>query len=267
MRKLFAAVAICAAASTANIASASQLDNTAPYDDRYKGFYTVTDAFGGGNNGTYHHGLYLPGLHGDTSWSVTAGSAVYLGTTLVMQGTVQQTTNNIDYFLDFNFSLQRTTSTGSIVCSGGSDCDTNINGQPNLPNDPGEDNIVYFLPTGPNNVMGTITGQANTNTAGLEIDVIMRPLTQNDYKPGQLGFGGDWFTDLFGYSNWMNYVVTSNDGGVFSKSVDWSRNGDVNFRLTPDPFTTPQVPVPAGLPLILTAFAGFYVVRRRKNAA
>ena len=97
---------------------------------------------------------------------------------------------------------------------------------------------------------------------GLSMDVVMRPLPG---KPGQLGFGGNWTTLDFGYSNWMEWTVTSQ---AAQKSVKSTGNGDINFDfLGNGDNNVPPVPLPAGMPLVLTAMAGLYAIRRRQNKA
>ncbi|MEO9575670.1 MAG: VPLPA-CTERM sorting domain-containing protein [Tateyamaria sp.] len=120
-----------------------------------------------------------------------------------------------------------------------------------------KDNVQYF-DMGNNPTMGQITGEGALSS--VVIDVVMRPLNfPNDYKPGQLGYGANWWDQEFGYSNWFKYSVLNNTSGVGRTSSDW-KGGDINVNLVP-------TPLPAGLPLVLTAFGGLYVLRRRQKAA
>ena len=123
----------------------------------------------------------------------------------------------------------------------------------------GEQYIKHF-DMGANAIMGTLTGTAGNAFDGLVIDIEMKPLALPNRKPGQLGYGGNWTTDDFGYSNWMYWSITQNNTNINLGPLNTQYHGDVNFTLV-------ATPIPAGLPLVLTGLAGLYALRRRKAAA
>lgn len=207
--------------------------------DSYEGHYDVNNAYGG-------HGLWLPGFYGDNTWSITGGSAHYQNQILNLSGTAV----NNGASLDFSFQVFETAHAGTPYC-GTATCSNATQTM--------KDNVVYFN-MGVNAIQGTISGTAGTLLDGLSMDVVMRPLPQ---KPGQLGFGANYRDQEFGYSNWMQWSVTqdANTAGIGYGSAG---NGDVNFTFTGN--DTPLVPLPAGLPLMLTGLVGVYAMKRRKRA-
>lgn len=216
--------------------------------DSYEGDYTIENAFDS-------HGLWLPGFLGDNTWSVESGNANHTGDNLSMSGRVKNTVDGTDYFLDFDFSVTKTSDHPNGLVCGTIAC--------NAATQEMRDNIVFF-DMGIESIMGTVTGVAGTLLEGLEMIITMRPLEGEDRKPGQLGFGGNWVNLDFGYSNWMRWDVIANNSNVRTGS---GNHGDVNFDFIPDDGPGEGVvPLPAGLPLILTGAAALFGLRRRKNA-
>ncbi|MEO9515680.1 MAG: VPLPA-CTERM sorting domain-containing protein [Paracoccaceae bacterium] len=242
MKKFIGAALIAASTIFAGSAQATAIPGVS---DSYNGNFDIENTYSG-------HGLWLPGLIKglDRTWDVTGGAASFFNNTLTMVGSVA----NGGFSLDFEFEVfENTTHTGSVYCGGGNDC--NNASQEQL------DNVVFF-DMGANSIMGTITGTAGTALEGLSIDVEMSPLPS---KPGQLGFGANYLDLEFGYSNWIEWTVTSQ---ADKQAVKASGNGDVNFNFTGNnDNNVPPVPLPAGMPLVLTAMAGLYAIRRRQNKA
>ena len=250
MNKFLTAAAFAVGTMTAGMAAASPIPGIT---DPYQGNYDLGDAFSS-------HGLWLPHLLGDHTWSINAGSTANLnGTYLDMTGTATQTVNGTDYTVAFDFSVIETTDApNGLICGSGQAC--------NGATQEMRDNIMFF-DMGSASTMGTITGLGAL--AGLSLDVIMRPLGGTGRKPGQLGYGGNWTTLDFGYSNWMWFDVTSEaDNAVagLSATLGQRRGGDINLDFlansTPGPL---PVPLPAGLPLLLAGMGALYGLRRRKG--
>ncbi len=246
MKKWIGAALIAASSIFSASANASPLP---AISGNYNGNYDISNAFGG-------HGLWLLGLISgvDKTWSITGGAASFFNQTLKMVGSV----SNNGYSLDFDFEVtQMASHTGGLVCGGGQACNNATQEM--------RDNIVFF-DMGGASIMGTVTGTAGTVLDGLSMDITMRPLNDPNLgtKPGQLGYGGNWTTLDFGYSNWMKWNVTSQ---ASKKAVKSSGNGDINldFLANGDNNVPPPVPLPAGMPLVLTAMAGLYAIRRRQN--
>ncbi|MEM1073017.1 MAG: VPLPA-CTERM sorting domain-containing protein [Pseudomonadota bacterium] len=258
MNKILAACAIIATFSVSSVANASSLP---PLSGDYKGTYALTDTFIPENNSNgFTHGLYLPGFIGDASWSVDSGKATYSGNTLDLSGTVSKTVNNVFYSLNFDFLLFETANApNGLVCGGSNGPGTCKSQQDPTGTDltKGENYIVHF-DMGVNALMGTITGSVGNVLEGLSMDVEMVPLSGSNRKPGQLGYGGNWFTDDFGYSNWLKWEVK--EDSIAQAQYGRSGKGDVNFTLV-------ATPLPAGVPLFLTGLAGLYALRRRKKSA
>ena len=225
------ALALVTAAGLASGAVASSLP---AISDNYEGKYDIVNAFGG-------HGLWLRNFLGDNTWSVVNGSAVYENNSLALSGQVE----NGGYKLDFDFQLTEVAHAGDPYCGNGHACQAITQEM--------KDNMVYFN-QGANLTMGTVTGAIGTALEGLTLEIVMRALPD---KPGQLGYGGNWTNLDFGYSNWFDWSITENNTNV--QFANLSGIGDVNLDLTP-------MPVPAGLPLLLTGFAGFAMLRRRARA-
>ena len=154
-------------------------------DESYEGSYKLANAFSG-------HGLWLPGFLGNNTWSVQSGSATYGAGSLSLTGRVKQTEAVSDYILYFDFLVNETTNAPyGLVCGGGHQCNNATQEM--------RDNIVHF-DMGTSSIMGTVSGAGVL--AGLSMDITMRPLDGTGRKPGQLGYGGNWTTLDFGYSNW-----------------------------------------------------------------
>jgi len=241
------AAALCVAVIVPGASLASPLPAVT---GSYVGNYDLGNAFGG-------HGLWLPGFLGDNTWSVTSGTANYDGMSMVMNGSVENNVGSTTYTLDFDFTVFMTTVEPSSPACGGGACTGATQDM--------KDNMVYF-DMGRNATMGTVTGTGALS--GLTMDVVMKPLQfPTPYKPGQLGYGGNWTTLDFGYSNWMDWTVTSNTSGI---NTGTSNGGDVNFNMLPNGNpggnNPPPVPLPAGLPLLLAGLGAFAVMRRRAAA-
>lgn len=230
------------AVGTMTAATASSLPAV---NGNYEGNYGITDAFS-------THGLWLPNFIGNQYWSVQSGTANYAGSDLTMTGTATKSIGSQTYSLDFSFAVVETSDApNGLVCGGNTgagSCQSQQGGA-------GEANIVHF-DMGTNSIMGTLTGSAGNILEGLSMDIEMVPLGGPGRKPGQLGYGGNWVTDDFGYSNWMEWDVTADS--IASVSYGTSGTGDVNFTFLPTP-----VPVPAGFPLMLAGLGAFYWLRRR----
>ncbi|MEM8693110.1 MAG: VPLPA-CTERM sorting domain-containing protein [Pseudomonadota bacterium] len=226
------------------LASAAIASPIPAIDGNYEGFYDIENAF-------TSHGLWLPGFLGDNTWSITKGSAEFTDGTLSMTGMAE----NRGYSLNFDFLVfEKPDHSGGLICGGGSECATATDAM--------KDNIVFF-DMGTEAIMGAVTGVEGTALDGLSMDITMRPLPD---KPGQLGFGGNWKTLDFGYSNWMSWEVTNAAVGV---KTGLSGSGDVNFDFLSNEITNPlpPVPLPAGLPLMLTLIAGGAAMRRLQKKA
>lgn len=247
MRNLFKAAALCVAVALPGASLASPLPAVT---DSYVGNYDIGNAFSG-------HGLWLPGFLGDNTWSVTSGTANYDGTSMVMSGSVANNVSGTIYTLDFDFTVFMTTDEPSGPACGQAACSN--------PTQDMVDNMVYF-DMGRNATMGTVTGTGALT--GLSMDVVMKPLVfPTNYKPGQLGYGGNWKDLDFGYSNWMNWSVIANTSGV---TTGTGNTGDVNFTFAgngnPGGNNPPPVPLPAGLPLLLAGLGAFAFMRGRTTA-
>ncbi|MEP1538183.1 MAG: VPLPA-CTERM sorting domain-containing protein [Paracoccaceae bacterium] len=243
MKKLIGAALIAASTIFSGSAQATAIPGVS---DSYNGNFDIENAFGG-------HGLYLPNLISglnDRTWSITDGAASFFNNTLKMVGSV----SNGGFSLDFDFQVfENSTHAGGLVCGNNQACNNATQEM--------RDNIVFF-DMGANSIMGTVTGTAGTALDGLSMDIVMSPLPS---KPGQLGFGGNWTTLDFGYSNWMEWTVTSQ---ASKQAVKSAGNGDINFDFAGNnDNNVPPVPLPAGMPLVLTAMAGLYAIRRRQNKA
>lgn len=212
-------IALCSAAEAATLPAIS---------DDYEGTYVIANALG-------NHGLWLPGFLGDKTWDVTGGLATYGAGELRMTGQAE----NAGYTLDFDFTVyEYADHTGSLYCGQHQPCQNATQEM--------KDNIVFF-DMGSNAIMGQITGATGTDLDGLVIDVIMRPLP---HKPGQLGYGGNWSTLDFGYSNWLSWDVVQQPTFV---DTGLSGGGDVNFDfLATDNAQLLAVPVPASFFLLLS---------------
>ncbi|MEL7133288.1 MAG: VPLPA-CTERM sorting domain-containing protein [Pseudomonadota bacterium] len=248
--KTFATKAVITAAFI-GVASFANATTLPAVDESYVGNYDISNAFG-------NHGLWLPKFLGDKTWSVTSGTANYDGTSLVMTGSVENKKGGTTYTMDFNFQVFETAvKPDEPYCGNGQACQAATDEQ--------KDNIVYFDMNGGSS-MGTVTGTGLLD--GLVMDIEMKPLEfPDDYKPGQLGYGGNWTTLDFGYSNWLNWTVIKNDSGVKTGAAGY---GDMNydFLANDDPVTQnpPPVPLPAGLPLLVAGLGALTFLRRRKTA-
>lgn len=253
MKSFLLKAAITAAAiGTASLAAATTVPPVVD-PNGYVGNYDISNAKTGS------HGLYLPQLFdakpGDKHWSVTSGTANYDGTSMVMTGAITNTVGGVSYQMNFDFQVFQTDTKPAAPYCGTGACS-------NPPQD-NVDNMVYFdMNGGPS--MGSITGVGALD--GLVLDVAMKPLNfPMEYKPGQLGFGGNWFNLEFGYSNWLDWSVRSNTTNIAFRS---SGGGDINFDFTsngnPGGNNPSPVPLPAGLPLLLAGLGAFAVLRRRQ---
>ena len=242
------------AAVTAVMLSAASFVSASPLpavDASYVGNYDLGNAFSS-------HGLWLPGFLGDNTWSVQSGTANYDGTSLVMNGSVSNTVNGVTYEMDFDFQVFETSvRPAAPYCGSGQACEGATQEQ--------KDNIVYFDMRGGSS-MGTVTGKGALD--GVILDIEMQPLdiSGGNYKPGQLGYSGNWTTLDFGYSNWLNWTVTQNTTGL-GAAEGTTKKGDINFDFLPNGNppgqNPPPVPLPAGLPLLLAGIGAFAVMRRR----
>lgn len=229
----------------ASVATASPIPSVT---DSYQGSYDLSNA-------DTNHGLWLKNLYSgvDKTWSISSGKAVYVGNTLTLNGTV--TNNGGALSLDFSFLLtEKPGHSGPLQC-GNAGC-------------PGvtqqmKDNIVYF-DEGTNPTQGTIKGTSGSVLEGLLLDVTMVPT--NGTKPGQLGYGGNWFDNAFGYSNWFAWTVVSqaDNSNWVTKNNGGSHNGDINVTMLANGDTINQtpIPLPAGLPLLLAGLGAFGLARR-----
>ena len=231
--------------------------------DPYFGNYDLENAFGG-------HGLWLPGLFttADRTWSVVteestanftpgaSGGAGYMD----LIGRVENGVGGSTQSLDFNFRIfENPDHAGDLVC-GTAACEAADATQ--------RENIVFF-DMGTNDIMGTVTGTAGTDLEGLSIDITMRTPASYDGEPklGQLGFGGNWLDLSFGYSNWLNWTVTSQatDASFGTRSAGGTGDLNLNFVSNGSPITPPPpIPLPAGLPLLLVGLLSFGAIRRVK---
>ncbi|MEM8653700.1 MAG: VPLPA-CTERM sorting domain-containing protein [Pseudomonadota bacterium] len=241
---------------------------TMPVDGDYEGTYQLGNAFSS-------HGLWLPDLllnsdgssaGFDNTWSFVLGSdtkAIYENGTLGLSGTVENTKGGVTYSLGFQFRLNEVTNhPGNLIC-GRDACRAASQEE--------RDNIRFFDGDA-NGVIGTITGLGDLD--GLVLDVTINKPNASDGNPklGQLGFGGNWTTTNFGYSNWLKYdlrdqVADTSLAGLIGRS---SGHGDINADLTldGDPISsTPPVPLPAGLPLLVGGLGALAFMRRRRKAA
>ncbi len=243
MSNILKVAAFAIGASCASVAAASPL-----VTGSYEGDYGIQNAFD-------NHGLWLPGFLGDKTWSVQSGNASYTGNTLTMSGQVANSANGTDYFLDFDFEVTETSNHPNGLVCGTAACNAATTDM--------RDNIVFF-DMGAASIMGTLKGTAGTLLDGLEMAVTMSPLSGSDRKPGQLGYGGNWMNLDFGYSNWMTWEVTANTSGVQTGTAN---NGDINLDFTGDGGAGASIPLPAGLPLILTGAACLFGLGRRRKAA
>lgn len=239
--------AVALAALGASAASASPIPGVT---DDYHGSYDLGNAFSS-------HGLWLPGIFSgyDNTWSVQSGKGVYAGNTLTLDGTVQNSKNGNTLSLDFDFTMYENAGhSGPLEC-GSSACNSATQDM--------RDNIVYF-DMGTTGVQGTIKGTANTVLEGLVIDVTMM-FGNTGTKLGQLGYGGNWTTLDFGYSNWLTWSVSSQATASNWTTAKNSGSGDINLDFLPNGDTTGQtpVPLPAGLPLLLAGVGAFGLLRRR----
>jgi len=242
------AAAVCAATL---IGGAAYATSVPAVGDSYVGNYDLNNAFGG-------HGLWLPGFLGDHTWSVTGGTANYDGTTMSLNGSVENNVGGTTYSMNFDFLVTQTSNVPAApYCGSGQACQSITQDM--------KDNMVYF-DMGANSIMGTVTGTGAL--AGLSMDLVMRPLgiAPDPNKPGQLGYGGNWTNLDFGYSNWLTWSVTSSA----QVSTGSSGSGDVNLTFTGNGNpgggnNPPPVPLPAGLPLLLTGLAGMAWMRRKQR--
>ena len=164
-----------------------------------------------------------------------------------MTGTVQNN-SNASLQLDFNWSLNEVVHAGPPACgaAAGTGC--------KLATQAMKDNMVYFDFAGQQ-----LTGTAGTVLAGLSIDLTIKPLDGS--KPPQLGYGGNWRTLDFGYSNWFKWSVSSAEKSVYGlRNMDG--DGDMNLTLTPTP-----VPVPAAAWMLIAGVGALGAMRRRRKAA
>ncbi|MEM6760029.1 MAG: VPLPA-CTERM sorting domain-containing protein [Pseudomonadota bacterium] len=245
-----------AAIGAASVASASTVP---PVNDPngYVGNYDISNA----EPTSGSHGLWLPSLFdsqpNDRHWSVTSGTANYDGSSMVMTGNITNTVGGTNYEMTFDFQVFQTNVEPAAPYCGRAACSN--------PPQANVDNMVYF-DMGGRTSMGSIVGVGLLD--GLVLDIAMKPLNfPTNYKPGQLGFGGNWFNLEFGYSNWLDWSVRSNTTGINFRS---SGGGDINFDFTENgnpPNNNPNpVPLPAGLPLLLAGLGAFAWMRRRQAA-
>ena len=177
-----------------------------------------------------------------------------------MNGTASKTKNGQLFSLDFDFSVIETTNApnGLIYCNNNAvdGCKT----QKTANGGEGEANLVHF-DVGANGVSkGSLTGTTGTILEELVIDVVVVPFSGANRKPGQLGYGGNWWTDELGYSNWIKWKIVSNDSDVpFASKFYNYRTGDVNMTLI-------SAPLSAGIPLLLRG-GGFAAMRRKQRTA
>ncbi|MEM9436370.1 MAG: VPLPA-CTERM sorting domain-containing protein [Pseudomonadota bacterium] len=245
-------VRVCAAVAAIAVAGTASASSIPAVDGDYRGSYDLGNAFS-------THGLWLPGFIGDDTWSIVGGSALYNNGLLDLQGSVEQTVGTTTYGLDFNISVKEIVGLSQDpYCGGGTspgECKTATQEM--------KDNIVYF-DMGGTGSMGMVTGTGSL--AGLVMDLVMRPLPD---KPGQLGFGGNWRDLEFGYSNWLRWDVIQDANSVVaggSKFYGSGNNGDINLNFLANSTTIDPVPLPAGLPLVLTVMGAFAWMRRRQRA-
>lgn len=221
----------------------------------YVGNYDLDNAFAS-------HGLWLPGIFSGyvNEWSVSSGTANYNGGILDLNGTVTNITGGAPLSLDFSFRMyENATHPGPVQC-GHTGCAAATADMKN--------NVVFF-DMGGTGTQGTITGTAGTVLEGLSIDVVMHApanMTNGAPKLGQMGFGANWLNLDFGYSNWLNWSVTSQANDASYATSTTSGNGDINldFLANGSPANPPSVPLPAGLPLLAAGLAGLAFLRKRQ---
>ncbi len=246
-------------------ASAAHASPLPAYSDSYEGVYTIDNAFSG-------HGLYAPSLidGSATHWTVE-GDATFEDNMLVMEG--QFTNNNntalkLDYYLKLNAN-DPSTYRSSPYCGGNCSVTNASDTGPNDPNAAGAqaaaDAGVIYLSF---DASSRVTGVDGTATAGLELGVtqMLGPnatVIANDPKYPQFGWGANWTTGDFGFSSWIILSEIANPNQV---NVALGGTRDFNFTFGPNGGSLPgtTVPVPAGLPLIATAFGILAFVRRKK---
>lgn len=243
MRNVLSAVAALgvAIAGVAMSGSTAQASTLPGVTDDYSGTYGLTNAYPS-------HGIWLPSFKSgaSTEWGVVNGSATYDSTagTLNLSGRVQNN-SNAALQLDFNWSLNEVVHAGPPACGGGACTGATAAMKANM---------VYFDFAGQQ-----LTGTAGTALAGLSIDLTIKP--SDGSKPPQLGYGGNWRTLDFGYSNWFKWSVSSAEKSAYGLKNTYG-DGDMNLTLTPTP-----VPVPAAAWMLIAGVGALGAMRRRRKAA
>lgn len=211
--------------------------------DPYVGEYNTESV----NTGPNLHTFWLPNLISGESnyWQFdsSGGSFNHTGPTATLTGTIVNNSNAMKRFdvdVSFNF-LQK----GGRVpkCELGGACGSAQYLTQSA-------HFEYFT-------YGAATLTGLNMLSGLTLALSIAP--SDGSLPPQMGYGAN-NKDLneFGLSTWFHWNITSNTTGSHFKNYG---QGDINLELTP-------VPVPAALPLLASALAGFGLFgwRRRRRA-
>ncbi|MEL7167630.1 MAG: VPLPA-CTERM sorting domain-containing protein [Pseudomonadota bacterium] len=258
MKKSFAVVACIVGGFLAQDAGATPLPAVTA---SYEGNFDINNAFTG-------HGLWFANIFGaqpnDKTWSIdqtaTNNNFNFQNGQLDISGTVLNTVNGVGASMEFAFRLFEDPNHPGVLQCGNTNCGN--------PTQQERDNIVFFDGDANNGgFIGKVTGTGVLD--GLQMDVFINSpdsMTQPVApKLGQLGYGGNWTTSDFGYSNWFTYDIKAQ--ATDTRFVAQGTSGDINLTLTGNPNSQiPPVPLPAGLPLLIAGLGAFAMVRRRQRA-
>lgn len=238
------AAALVAFSTSSNAASLPGLE------DSYVGSYDASSAKSGNN----YHSFWLPGfLAGQSNYWQFApdlGRFDHTGPAAKLTGRIQNNTQSSAFFdVDVNFGF---TQKGGRApkCEFGSTTCNSVAYQKNA------DQFEYFT-------LGNALLTGAGDLAGLVLSLSIRPV--NDKYPPQLGYGGNNKSNIndFGKSTWFFWDVVKNDNNV---AIGTDRRGDINIKLAATD-RIPQIPLPAGFILLLTAMGGLGFIGVRRRAA